>query len=154
MYIERETHEDVMKIIHTSPEKIENINNKGIFGDCLFFSSEEYTMTQSETVYVYSLEISEEQICHVSDLYDEEIVAHIANVLSISHEEAENVLTGRNTAWDYGGDGEDDWWVQGKQGECAKKMGFESAESIDEQGTVYIVSMTGRECDLVLVRVV
>ena len=113
-----------MKIIHTSPNKIEKINDSGIFGDCLFFSANEYMMTQSDIVYVYSLEISEEKICAVYDLYDEEIIRNIAEVLEISEDDAERVLNSRDTVWEHGGGGEIDWWVQGKQGECAKRMGL------------------------------
>ena len=43
--------------------------------------------------------------------------------------------------------------MQGKQGECAKRMGFEAAKGRDEQGHVYIVPMIDRENDLVLERV-
>ena len=142
-----------MKIIHTSPNKIEKINDSGIFGDCLFFSTNEYMMTQSDIVYVYSLEISEEKICAVYNLYNEEIIKNIAEVLEISEDDAERVLNSRDTVWEHGGGGENDWWVQGKQGECAKRMGFEAAEGRDEQGHVYIVPMIDRENDLVLERV-
>ena len=42
------------------------------------------------------------------------------------------------------------WWLQGKRGECAVKMGHDGCEDEDEQGTVYIVPMTGREKELIL----
>ena len=35
-------------------------------------------------------------------------------------------------------------------GECAKKMGFDGCKDEDEQGTVYIIPMFGREEILVL----
>ncbi len=139
-----------MNLIHTSPKEINEINNSGMFGDCLFFAAEEYTMTQANTVYVYSIEIEEDQIVSVRDLYDEEIIEDIARVLEIDEDDAERVLDGRDTAWDHGGEGEEDWWVQAKQGECAKKMGFLACESEDEQGVVYIVSMSGKEKELKL----
>lgn len=142
-----------MKLIHTSPNKIEKINNSGLFGDCLFFSVDEYIMTASRTVYVYSIEIDDEKIADVSELYDEEIIKDIMDTLDVDEDVAANMLDGTDTAWDHGKDGEDDWWIQGKQGECAKKMGYEAVESRDEQGTVYIVPMLGREADLVLERI-
>lgn len=133
-----------MRLFHTSPGEIKEIYNSEYFGDCLFFSSSEYVMTQAKTVYIYSYEIDEEKIIDTSDLYDKEIIDHIADVLEIDAENAERVLDGRDTAFDHGGDGEDDWWIQGQQGECAKKMGYEAVQSRDEQGAVYIVPMTGK----------
>ncbi len=141
-----------MKLIHTSPEEIKNIHSKGLFSDCLFFSATEYTMTQSKTVYVYSMEQDEEKVISVRELHDKEIIEDIARVLEIEEEDAERVLDGRDTAWDHNGDGEDDWWVQAKQGECAKKMGYEACEAEDEQGVVYIIPMTGRVGELNLER--
>lgn len=41
--------------------------------------------------------------------------------------------------------------LQGKRGECAVKMGYDGCEDVDEQGTVYIVPMFGREKELTLV---
>ena len=85
---------------------------------------------------------------------DGDILSNVySEVLEISEDDAERVLDGRDTVWEHGGGGEFDWWVQGKQGECAKKMGFEAAEGRDEQGHVYIVPMFDRENDLVLDRV-
>lgn len=135
-----------MKLIHTSPVEIKEIKSSGMFDDCLFFSTTEYAMGNVKAV--YSLEIDEEKIVHVSDLYDEELVAHIAQALEVDEDAAERMLDGRDTAFDHGKDGEDDWWIQAKQGECAKKMGYEACETEDEQGTVYIVPMLNRENDL------
>ena len=85
---------------------------------------------------------------------DGDILSNVySEVLEISEDDAERVLDGRDTVWEHGGGGEIDWWVQGKQGECAKKMGFEAVEGRDEQGHVYIVPMFDRENDLVLDRV-
>ncbi|OHU85539.1 MULTISPECIES: hypothetical protein [Pseudoalteromonas] len=139
-----------MKAFHTSPNEITNIKATGTFDDCLFFSHDVYTMTASNTVYVYSLELNEEHIVRVSDLYDEELIAHISDVLSVDEEVAERMLDGRDTAFDHGLDGEDDWWIQAKQGECAKRMGYKAVEAQDEQGTVFIVPMLGCESELTL----
>ena len=139
-----------MEIYHTSPNKIEKINSYGIAGDCLFFSADIYTMTAVPEYVVYSIEISEDQIIKVSDLYDEEIVNEISEEFGVDTDTAENLLDGSESEWDYECDAEKSWWLQGKQGECAKKMGFEACRSKDEQGTVYIVPMMNREKDLVL----
>lgn len=141
-----------MKLIHTSPEKIKTIHAHGLFDDCLFFSSTEYTMTQANSVFVYSLEQDEEKVVAVYDLYDEEVVSEIAERLDISEDVAERVLDGRNSVWDYSDEADDAWWLQAKQGECAKKMGYEACESQDEQGSVYIIPMLNRENELILER--
>lgn len=89
----------------------------------------------------------------VNDLHDGEIIADIMRVLEIDEDDAERVLDGRDTAFDHGGEGEDDWWVQGKQGECAKKMGFKACKAYDEQGAVYIVPMNDMVSELKLERI-
>jgi hypothetical protein len=63
-------------------------------------------------------------------------------------EMAEALLDGRENA-EYL-EAEDSWWLQGKKGECAVKMGYDGAEDMDEQGTVYIIPMMGRENELTL----
>ena len=139
-----------MEIYHTSPNKIEKINSYGIAGDCLFFSADIYTMTAAPEYAVYSIEISEDQIIKASDLYDEEIVSEIAEEFGVDVEVAEGLLDGSENEWDFDCDAEKSWWLQGKQGECAKKMGYEACLSKDEQGSVYIVPLLGREEDLKL----
>lgn len=137
-----------MKIFHTSPNKIEKINAYGIAGDCLFFSDEEYVMTASSTYFVYSLEVSEDEVIAVNQLHDDGIIEEIAEYFSVDSETAESLLDGSESEWTHDCDGEDSWWLQGKQGECAKKMGYKACQSDDEQGTVYIVPMLNREPDL------
>ena len=139
-----------MKIIHTSPEKIEVITTKGLFDDCLFFSSDEYAMGKVKAV--YELEIDERKIIEVCELFDEVIIADICMALDVNEEQAEGLLIGSDSVFDLGMEGEDDWYIQARQGECAKKMGFEAVKAQDEQGAVYIVPMLNRENDLVLVK--
>ncbi|MDE8603911.1 hypothetical protein M3I01_013490 [Marinomonas sp. RSW2] len=139
-----------MKIFHTSPVEIKAINTLGLFGDCLFFSNDVYTMTASSTVYTYSMEIEDEDFIDVSELYDEEVIKDICETLEVEEDDAERMLDGRDTAFDHGKDGEDDWWIQRIQGECAKKMGYKACKAFDEQGTVYIIPMLGRESELTL----
>ena len=139
-----------MKLYHTSPYEIKKINESGVFGDCLFFATERYVMTEAKTIFTYSIEINDDETIHVSDLFDEEEIKRIADVLDIKESDAERVLDGRSTAFDHKGDGEDDWWVQGIQGQVARKMGYKACESRDEQGVVYIISMKDRENELKL----
>lgn len=139
-----------MKITHTSPVEITNIVKTGVFDDCLFFSDSEYVMTAADVVYVYSLDIEDESLISCYELHDDEVIEDIIRVLDVDAEAAESMLCGDTTAFDNGLVGEDDWWIQAKQGECAKKMGYAGCISEDEQGTVYIVPMFGREKELKL----
>lgn len=136
-------------IYHTSPEEITKINEYGTFGESLFFSDEPYFMTQAANPVTYKMPLG--KTIPVSDLDDPAAIRDIANYFDIDDEAAESVLDGSKSVWDLDGNwgGEDDWWVQGKQGEAAKNMGYQGAKGIDEQGTVYIMPMKGREGDLI-----
>ena len=149
MYVLLKQTEQKMKLLHTSPAKIQKIKSTGVFGECLFFSSEQYAM--GEVKAVYELEIADEKIIEVSELYSEEIITDICNALDVDEEQAGSLLDASSTAFDFGLGGEDDWYIQGKQGECAKLMGYEAVQAEDEQGAVYIVPMLNREGDLVLI---
>lgn len=140
-------------MFHTSPNPItENtINKNGIAGDCLFFSDDIYVMTASNEYYVYEADFN---CVRASQLHDEAIIAEIAEYFGCNEELAETLLDGSESEWNqaFSCDGEDSWWLQGKRGECAVKMGYDGCEDEDEQGTVYIVQMTGRESELKLVK--
>ncbi|KAB0482354.1 hypothetical protein F7Q91_02825 [Vibrio chagasii] len=140
-----------MKIFHTSPEKIESINAYGIAGDCLFFSGDVYQMSAAATL-TYTLEIDEDSIISASQLHDEAIISEIAEYFDCDEEFAESLLDASVNEWnqDFECDADMSWWLQGKRGQCAKAMGYDACRDEDEQGTVYIVPMTGREADLVL----
>ena len=140
-------------MFHTSPSKIEigSINNNGVSGSCLFFSDEIYTMTASKEVYVYEADFN---CVSASQLHDDAIIARIAEYFGCDEELAESLLDGSESEWnqDFNCDGSDSWWLQGMRGQCAVKMGFDGCEDEDEQGTVYIVPMIGRESELTLVK--
>lgn len=140
-----------MKLYHTSPDKIEKISKNGMFDDCLFFANDPYFMTQASNPVVYSIEIDESKIIDVYDLDERSVIENIMEVVEVDEDDAERLLDGRDTAFDHGKDGETDWWVQAKQGEAARMMGFEACRARDEQGTVYIVPMFGREKELIIV---
>lgn len=125
------------------------INKLGIADDCLFFSDGIYRMSPVST-YVYEADFD----CVAAyELHDEEIIAEIAERFDCDLELAESLLDGRECEWnqDFECDAEDSWWLQGKRGECAVKMGFDGCKDVDEQGQVYIVPMSGRESELTLV---
>lgn len=138
-------------MFHTSPNKIEKgtIHKDRIAGDCLFFSDSIYQMSEV-SIYVYEADF---KCVSVVSLYDEEIIKEISIRFSVNEEQAEKLLDGSICEWDLDVDsfdemGELSWWLQGKRGECAKKMGFDGCEDFDEQGTVYIIPMFGRESEL------
>lgn len=139
-------------MFHTSPNEIkaDTINSDGVAGDCLFFSNNIYIMTACSTVYVYEADFD---CVRASQLHDAEIIEEIAERFDVDLETAESLLDDSESAVGYSTDADDLWWLQGKQGECAKKMGFDGCESRDEQGVVYIIPMTGREAELKLVEV-
>ena len=137
---------------HTSPVKITEgmINIYGVAGDCLFFSDDIYVMTASDSYYTYEADFN----CVTAfNLYDEEIIKEIAERFGCDLELAESLLDASESEWnqEFDCDDFDSWWLQGKRGECAKKMGYDGCEDIDEQGTVYIIPMTGRESELNLI---
>ena len=138
-------------MFHTSPNKIEpgTINNDGIAGSCLFFSDDIYRMSES-SIYVYEADFN---CVPTNKLHDETIIEEILYRFNVDVEIAECLLDGSENEWDHGADGELSWWLQGKRGECAVKMGYDGCEDEDEQGTVYIVPMVGREHELNLVNI-
>ena len=136
-------------MFHTSPVKIEKINKHGVAGDCLFFSDDVYVMGASSSVYVYEADFN---CVRASQLHDDQIVAQIAARFGVDEDTAESLLDGSENEWNHGADADESWWLQGKRGECAVKMGYDGCEDEDEQGTVYIVPMFGREADLKLVQ--
>lgn len=138
-------------MFHTSPNKIEHgtINNDGIAGSCLFFSDDIYRMSEA-SIYVYEADFN---CIRANKLHDETIIRDISDRFNVDVEIAESLLDGSENEWNHGADGELSWWLQGKRGECAVNMGYDGCEDEDEQGTVYIVPMIGREHELNLVTV-
>ncbi len=144
---------------HTSPNEIKEgtINNYGVADDCLFFSDKIYVMTPG-SYYVY--EASFNKVIEAYELEDEEIVNEIAERINCDKDLADDLLKSVQRAewWmienNRDPDGENMFWLQGKRGECAKKMGFDGCLDVDEQGSVYIVPMSGRESELKFIEVV
>lgn len=138
-----------MKLFHTSPSEIETINKFGQFDDCLFFSTNVYEMSAGETI-TYSIDAENMRFVEAADLHDDEVIAEIAERFEIDLDDAESLLDGSDSVWNHGfGDADADWWIQARRGECAKKMGFDGCKDHDEQGSVYIIPMFGRESILV-----
>ena len=134
---------------HTSPNKIETgmIHGHGVAGDCLFFSDDVYRMSHA-SIYVYEADFN---CVKASQLHDSDIISEIAVYFDVDLDVAESLLDGSENEWNHGSDAEGSWWLQGKRGECALKMGYDGCADRDEQGTVYIIPMTGREEELILI---
>jgi uncharacterized protein YjbI with pentapeptide repeats len=68
---------------------------------------------------------------------------------SYSYEESELYrYFGENTSYDlveFNGVHNFAWWLQGKQSRIGKRMGYLGVSSVDEQGTVWMVDMLGKE---------
>lgn len=146
-----------MKIFHTSPSEITEIYENDVFGDVLFFAIQPYYRLRSK--YVYAIEIPDDEIWSQWQLYitkDEDVIAAIeraakemAEELGIDVDRAEHILTDED-ANDLDLDG---WTVQKYIGMLAKYADITCIKSRDEQGTVYIVPMTGKLDQLELVEV-
>lgn len=138
-----------MKLFHTSPNKIEKVSKFGSFDDCLFFSPNVYEMSACEII-TYSINADDMRFVEACDLHDDEVIAEIAERFDIDLDDAESLLDGSDSVWNHDfADAENDWFIQARRGECAKKMGFDGCKDHDEQGAVYIVPMFGRESILV-----
>ena len=138
-----------MKLFHTSPKEITKINRFGAFDDCLFFSVEPYSMSVGEVI-TYSIDAENMNFVESCDLHDDEIIAEIAERFDIDEDLAESLLDGSDSVWNHDfADAENDWFIQAKRGECAKRMGFDGCKDHDEQGVVYIIPMLNRESILV-----
>lgn len=154
-----------MIITHASSEKIEKITVKHNFCDfyhgCLFFAQEGNAYNMANNVeYQYDLDVK--KVFDVSRLQYEfnceenetilEVVNELRNLLNLelSNEEMLDILDGSvDNVGEYTDDYQDDWHVQQYQGILAHRLGYDCAESSDEQGTVYIAYCVGREKDLV-----
>jgi len=145
-----------MRIIHTSPAEITEIKTDGLFGDCLCFSDHEYAM--GTVAAVYAIEIEDDKVICGSDLESngEAEMKAVAELVLISDgllsdEEAFELLSEESHAYGILGDRMDgeaignlSWDVQRLQGRIASEDAFEAFAASDEQGTVYLVPMTGK----------
>lgn len=150
-----------MKLLHTSPSEITEINTFGRFGEFLFFANEAYVMTAGEHV-TYSIEIDENAIIEAGQLFYHDdadklsgLVAELAEKLSIDEADAEALIEESKSIWDMDLDidpedmADASWDVQVFTARASQALGFRAVEVEDEQGTSYMVSMMGRESELV-----
>jgi len=142
---------------HTSPNEIKEIYNSLLFDDCLFFSSEPYVMTSSNIVFYYTLKLSDDEVIEREQFYflscqELEKIApvlnEIKNLLNCTADEAHDYLIKDPDYWSLFKDAEEasekSWRMQALCGKAACLLGYKACQDKDEQGSVYIVPMTGR----------
>lgn len=144
-----------MLVYHTSPSEIIKIERRGSFDDMLFFAASPYVMAACETI-TYSLDIDEGQVLDVQRVWFDHVASEVQDIVDevvdrfeCSVETAESYLDGSDHPDLDDGDGA--MFIQAQQGHMARNLGYLAAEATDEQGTVYIVPMLGREKDLKLI---
>lgn len=154
-----------MIITHASATKIEKVENDYMYSNCLkgclFFAGEgnNYNLA-GDVAFQYNLNIDENNIIEVSRFWyeHEESDQAVQDVFEMmrddvfcwdehSNEQLAELLDGTETD----GNAEADWAVQQYQGILAHKLGYDCAESFDEQGVVYIAYCVERKLEEVAI---
>lgn len=142
-----------MELFHTSPEEVVKINRTGRFGEFLCFSAHEYVMTAGDHI-TYRISIDENDIIEASQLFYHEDAAKldpiVAQVMSLADCDEDTAISYIEQKDDCG-DAEISWDIQSLTAKAAKTLGFRGVSMRDEQGTVYMIDMLGRESDLELI---
>ena len=140
-----------LRVFHTSPNKIESIEDREMFGDSLFFSDSEYSM--GDVKHTYVIDIDEDKIIEAQTIpfkYDlskgkpHTIIDDFAKKHDMDFDEAEDLIVNQGSH----DDPDISWESQGALGKIAKSLGYDAAQTVDEQGGVYIVPMKGKIDDL------
>jgi hypothetical protein len=149
-----------MKLIHTSPAAIAEINSFGRFGEFLFFADGEYVMTAGDHI-TYAIDVEDCDIIDAEQLFfhkDAEklagLVEKVMEMVGCDEDTAEELIAQREDVHgiDCDIDPEDladiSWDIQRISGEAAVLLGFRGVEMEDEQGRAYLIHMAGREAEL------
>ncbi|WP_299314222.1 hypothetical protein [uncultured Halomonas sp.] len=149
-----------MKLIHTSPAPITEINGFGRFGEFLFFAGGEYVMTAGDHI-AYAIEIDDSDIIVAEQLFFHEdaeklsgLVEKVMQMVGCDEDAAEELIAQREDVHNIDTDIEPEdladisWDIQRITGEAAVLLGFRGVEMEDEQGRAYLIHMAGREADL------
>ncbi|ARR51931.1 hypothetical protein ETN89_19820 (plasmid) [Photobacterium damselae subsp. damselae] len=157
-----------MIITHASKDKITKIENDDIFCECrmgcLFFGEEDNTYNLAgECNYQYNLEVENVlrmrslnfkhnyEDCQIMQNVFEDMRIKFGFDESVSDDELSELLDNSLDINDYDTSIDDDmksWVLQQFQGILAHKLGYDCAESEDEQGAVYIAFCVDRELEL------
>lgn len=149
-----------MKLFHTSPAEINEINDNGRFGSFLFFSDIEYVMTAGQHI-TYTINISDDSLIDAEELFyhdDAEklngLVERVMAMTGCDEDTAEELISQREDihSIDSEVDPEDladiSWDIQKIAAEAAAILGYRGVEMDDEQGRCYLVDMSGRAGEL------
>jgi hypothetical protein len=151
-----------IELYHTSPLKIEQVTDKGLFGSFLFFADEPYQMSRG-TVYTYKIEIDEGDIINASSLFYEDadgvlipLVERAANEFGISKEIAEQLIEESASIYDVDTDidaadlADASWRTQFYSAKAAAMLGYRGVRVRDEQGYSVMIDMKDHEIDMIL----
>ena len=151
-----------MKLFHTSPAKIEKINNRGRFGEFLFFSPGMYAMTAGDFV-SYELELDNDVIIEASAIFYQDnadllspLVAEIASRYDVDTETAEKLIDESESIFSVECNVESEdmadasWDIQSATARAAKLMGYRGVKVTDEQGSAYMIDMMGHEAEMAI----
>lgn len=136
-------------IYHTSPAVIAKPQKFGRFGEFVFFSSGVYTMTEVVNPVVYGIDESTLNIveacsmAHIEnfDVICADIINDVAEMFDVDFDTAHDILTEKESEWNYDCDAEKSWDRQKLTAKAAKRMGFGGVQVEDEQGAAYMVSI-------------
>lgn len=131
-----------IELIHTSPEVIKEINNFGRFGTWLFFSEDEYSISECESV-TYKIEVPLDGIISASQFFYrddcdklEELVGEVMEMCGVDEDEAQDILADGAFSTD---DAELSWDLQYMTAKAAAELGYSIVEMRDEQGTCWMI---------------
>lgn len=140
-----------MELFHTSPTEIKEINSLGMYGSFLCFSENVYVMAAGEHV-TYKLEIDEDGIIEADRLFYHDdaakldgLVQQVMGMLDCDEDAAIEQIEQRG---EFCGDADLSWEIQHISAQAARLLGYRGVSMQDEQGTVYMIDMMGREGEL------
>lgn len=144
-----------MELFHTSHSEITSINQLGLYDEFLCFSSKTYVMTARSYV-VYKIEIDEDQLITAGHLFYHEdadklseLVAEFCRRFDVDEDTAEEIISERQQL---DTDEADDLnAVQLFTARAAKLLGYRGCVMTDEQGSLYMIDMLGREAELEMI---
>ena len=136
-------------IYHTSPAVIAKPQKFGRFGEFVFFSSGVYTMTEVVNPVVYGIDESTLNIveacsmAHIEnfDVICADIINDVAEMFDVDFDTAHDILTEKESEWNYDCDAEKSWDRQKLTAKAAKLMGFDGVQVEDEQGAADMISI-------------
>ena len=136
-------------IYHTSPAAISKPQKFGRFGEFIFFSSGVYTMTEVANPVVYGIDEDQLKIVEAKampyidnfHIICADVINDVAEMFDVDFDTAHDILTEKESEWDYDCDAEKSLDRQKLTAKAAKLMGFDGVQVEDEQGAAYMISI-------------